>query len=155
MKKKSNLSQKISHLGFSLFILSIIFNGIYSKEIITNIKVGEKYEFQSGSIYFEKTKNFKKENYLSIIGTFIIKEDNSELYLKPELRIFHQPVIITSEADIKTTLFSDKFLVMNLIKGDDFYNIRYQTKPFMIWIWLSVIMLVIGGFVNLITKKIK
>jgi cytochrome c-type biogenesis protein CcmF len=153
IKKKSNLSQKISHLGFSLLILSIIFNGIFSKEIITNIKVGEKYEFKNGSIFFEKINNFKKENYMSIIGTFKIREDNNELYLKPELRIFNQPVIITSEADIKTTFFSDKFLVMNLVKGNNFYNIRYQTKPFMIWIWISIILLTLGGFVNLIIKN--
>ena len=36
--------------------------------------------------------------------------------LKPEIRIYNQPVIITSEADIKTTLLEDKFLVMNLVK---------------------------------------
>ena len=34
-------------------------------------------------------------------------------------------------------IIEDKFLVLNLVKGDDYYNIRYQTKPFMIWIWIS------------------
>jgi len=44
---------------------------------------------------------------------------------------------------------------MNLVKGNDFYNIRYQIKPFMIWIWLSTIILALGGLVNLFYKKIK
>ena len=44
---------------------------------------------------------------------------------------------------------------MNLVKGNDFYNIRYQTKPFMIWIWLSKILLVIGGLVNFLNKEIR
>jgi len=133
VKNQINLSQKISHFGFSLLVLSIILNGIFSSEIITNIKVGEKYDFKHGSIYFEKINNFEKQNYISIVGTFRIYDDNGkEIYLKPELRIFNQPIMITSEADIKTSFYSDKFLVMNLVKGNDFYNIRYQTKPFMI-----------------------
>ena len=156
VKNQINLSQKISHFGFSLLVLSIILNGIFSSEIITNIKVGEKYDFKGGSIYFEKINNFEKQNYISIVGTFRINDDNGkEIYLKPELRIFNQPVMITSEADIKTSFYSDKFLVMNLVKGNDFYNIRYQTKPFMIWIWLSTIILALWGLVNLFYKKIK
>ena len=100
--------------------------------------------------------NFKKQNYLSVVGTFRIQDDNnSEIYLKPELRIFNQPAITTSEADIKTSFYSDKFLVMNLVKGSDFYNIRYQTKPFMMWIWLSALLLATGGLVNFFYKKKK
>ncbi len=153
-KKQINLSQKIAHFGFSLLILSIILNGIFSSEIITNIKVGEKHEFKKGSIYFKKIKNFEEKNYISIIGTFIIKENGyEEITLEPELRIFNQPKIVTSEADIKINIYRDKFLVMNSVKGNDYYNIRYQTKPFMIWIWLSTVLLAFGGLIRLYTKK--
>ena len=51
------------------------------------------------------------------VGHFKINDNRGKIiYLKPELRIYNQPVIITSEADIKTTLFSDTFLVMNVVK---------------------------------------
>ena len=154
IKKQINLSQKISHFGFSLLILSIILNGIFSSEIITNIKIGEKYKFKNGVIYFEGVKNFEKKNYISVVGTFRIKENNNkEIFFKPELRIFNQPENITSEADIKINFFNDKFLVMNLVKGNDYYNIKYQTKPFMIWIWLSTIILASGGLINFFLRK--
>ena len=42
-KKFKNLSQNIAHFGFSLLILSILFNNIFSTEIITNLKIGETY----------------------------------------------------------------------------------------------------------------
>ena len=155
-KSQINLGQKISHFGFGLLILCIILNGVFSTETITNIKVGEKHNFKGGTIYFQKLNNFKEENYISIIGTFSIKEkDKNEIFLKPELRIFDQPDMITSEASIKTTIFTDKFLVMNLVKGNNYYNIRYQTKPFMIWIWLSTIILAFGALLNFFYKKKK
>ena len=154
-KKQKNVSQKISHFGFCLLILSITLNIVFATEIITNIKVGEKYQFKNGTIFLENVKSFKKDNYKSIVGTFRIIDNNKEIILKPELRIFKQPIIITSEADIKVNFLSDNFLVMNLVKGDDYFNIKYQRKPLMIWIWISVILLAFGGITSFIKIKIK
>ena len=72
--------------------------------------------------------------------------------MKPELRIYNQPIIITSEADIKTTLHYDKFLVMNLVKDNEYFNVRYQIKPFMIWIWISTVLIIIGGLLSLFKR---
>ena len=71
----------------------------------------------------------------------------------PEVRIYNEPNILTSEADIITSVFADKFIVMNLIKGEEIFNVRYQTKPFMIWIWMSTILIALGGLVSLFKKK--
>jgi len=154
LKKFNNTSQTISHFGFSLLILSILFNSIFSKEIITNLKVGEKFGFDEGNIYFEKIYNTDKKNYKSIIGYFKIEDKkNNVTFLKPELRIYNQPVTITSEADIKTTLYYDQFLVMNSVKGSEYFNVRYQKKPFMIWIWISIILIIMGGSVSLFRRS--
>ena len=73
--------------------------------------------------------------------------------MSPELRIYNQPNIVTSEADIKTNLLTDKFMTMNLVQNQDYFNIRYQIKPFMIWIWISVILICFGGLISLFKKK--
>ncbi|MDA7593346.1 heme lyase CcmF/NrfE family subunit [Candidatus Pelagibacter sp.] len=155
IKKFNNVSQTVSHFGFSLLILSILFNSILSSEIITNIKIGERYDYNKGEIFFKKTEEKKESNFNSIIAFFEIKDKNGKIIeLNPEIRIYNQPVIITSEADIKTTLLEDKFLVMNLVKGNEYFNIRYQVKPFMVWIWISVLLLSLGGLMSLFKKKI-
>ena len=88
-----------------------------------------------------------------VVGYFIIEDDKKNIsQFKPELRIYDQPLVITSEADIKTTLLKDKFLVMNTIKGNEYFNVRYQVKPFMIWIWISTLLLAIGGCLNLYNR---
>ena len=155
IKKFNNISQTVSHFGFSLLILSILFNSILSSEIITNIKIGERYDYNKGEIFFKKIEKRKGSNFNSIIASFEIKDKNGKIIeLKPEIRIYNQPVIITSEADIKTTLLEDKFLVMNLVKGNEYFNIRYQVKPFMVWIWISVLLLSLGGLMSLFKRKI-
>jgi len=119
IKKFKNYSQNFSHFGFSLLILSILFNSILSSEKITNLKVGEKFSFRQETITFESIESTENKNYKSIIGYFKIKDkQNNFIQLKPELRIYNQPVTVTSESDIKTTFYYDKFLVINLVKDD-------------------------------------
>jgi len=155
IKKFDNISQTVSHFSFSLLILSILFNNILSSEIITNIKIGERYDYNKGEIFFKEVEERKESNFNSIIASFEIKDKNGKtIELNPEIRIYNQPVIITSEADIRTTLLEDKFLVMNLVKGNEYFNIRYQIKPFMVWIWISVLLLGFGGLMSLFKRKI-
>jgi len=148
-KSFKTYSQKIAHFGFSLLILSILLNSFFSTEIITNLKVGKKYSFTDGNIHFKKIETFQIKNYKSIIGHFTIKDKKNIIKMKPELRVYNQPNIVTSEADIKSTLFYDKFLVINLVKDSEFFNVRYQSKPFMIWIWISAVLLAVGGILSL------
>ena len=85
---------------------------------------------------------------------FNIKNSNGiNEVLNPELRIYNQPNIVTSEADIKTNMFTDKFMTMNLVQNQEYFNIRYQVKPFMIWIWISVMLISFGGIISLFKKK--
>ena len=152
--KIKNLSQNLAHFGFSLLILSILFNNMFSTEVITNLKVGESYQSKNFTINFERIDTKKNKNFEAMIGKFNIDNlDGNIEILKPELRIYNQPNIVTSEADIKTNLLNDKFMTMNLVQNQDYFNIRYQVKPFMIWIWISVLLISFGGLTSLLKKK--
>ena len=154
IKKYKNLAQNIAHFGFSLLILSILFNNLFSSEIITNLKVGETYNGSKTKIVFESINQKKQKNYNSIIANFsITNSEGINNNLSPELRIYNQPKITTSEADIKTTLMKDKFIVINLVQNQDYFNVRYQVKPFMLWIWLSVMIISLGGLISLLKKR--
>ena len=153
--KNRNISQNLAHFGFSLLILSILFNNIFSKEIITNLKVGETFENSDTKIVFESVNQKQEKNYKSIIANFTIYNSNGDKdKLSPELRIYNQPIIVTSEADIKTTIMKDKFIVFNLVQNQEIFNVRYQVKPFMLWIWLSVILISIGGFLSILKRRL-
>jgi len=147
--KKLKVSQKISHLAFSVLIISIIFNGIFSKEFSVNLKTGEEKQLLGYNIKFEKISKKEIDNYTSLKAEILIKENNKQLEFYPELRLYKIPKTITSEADIKTNLFSDNLVVVNYLKDSDYLNIRYQKKPFMLIIWFSVIMLGVGGILGL------
>ncbi len=154
VKRFRNLSQSIAHFGFSLLILSILFNNIFSNEVITNLKIGETFTAEKFTINFENIEQEDEKNFKAIIGKFNVQNlDGSSDILNPELRIYNQPNIITSEADIKTNLLTDKFMTMNYVQNQEYFNVRYQVKPFMIWIWISVILISLGGFLSFFKKR--
>jgi cytochrome c-type biogenesis protein CcmF len=154
IKKFNNISQNIAHFGFSLLILSILFNSLFSSEIITNLKVGETFDDSKTKIFFKSIKQKEEKNFKSIVANFNIENSMGIIEnLSPELRIYNQPNIVTSEADIKTTMMSDKFIVINVVQNQDYFNVRYQVKPFMLWIWLSVLLISFGGLLSLFKKN--
>ena len=151
-KKLVNFRQNLAHFGFSLFILSILFNNIFSSEVITNLKVGESFKNDRFQILFHDLTQSNKKNYVSFKGQFTIKENNIENNFEPELRVYNQPNIITSEADIKTTFLSDKFITINTVQNEEYFNIRYQVKPFMVFIWISILLISLSGILSFFNR---
>ena len=153
-KRFKNLSQNLAHFSFSLLILSILFNNFLSTEIITNLKINETYENDALKINFEGIEQRDEQNFKAIIGKFVVEHNGGQTdIMQPELRIYNQPNIITSEADIKTTLYKDKFMTMNSVQNQEYFNIRYQVKPFMIWIWLSTFLISLSGLIGFFKKR--
>ena len=153
-EKTKNFAQIFSHTGFSLLLISILLNSFSSKEIVKNIQVGESFVLKNEKIIFKKIAVEKEKNYESIIGFFeILDEKNKIINLQPEIRIYNEPEMATSEASIKTSLFKDRFITMNIIKDQNFFNVRYQHKPFMIWIWISTLIIMLGGFFAIFRKN--
>ena len=157
VKKKITyeFSRIISHIGFGLLVLFIGINHQYSLEEDFNIRVGENKKTENYQIFFDKIILIKNKNYDSVTGNFrvINLETNLIEKLKPEIRIYSNPETLTYEASIKTKITSDTYLTMSNISRSDYYNIKFQNKPFMIWIWISAILISLGGFVRLIELK--
>jgi len=154
-KLKFGLSRIISHLSFGFLIFFIGINHQFSIEEDFNLKVGDIKKISSYEINFEEITMKEKKNYKVAIGSFKLTNLKNDMvqYLNPEIRIYSNPETLTYEAAIKTKITSDLYLTMSNISRSDFYNIKFQNKPFMIWIWISALMIAVGGFIQLNLKK--
>ena len=154
-KKNVNVSRIISHLGFGLLIFFIYVNHIFSIENNFNLKLGETKKTDHYIIKFINLEQQSIKNYKSIVGYFNIldKKTSKSEELDPEIRIYDKPITITYEASIKSSLFSDTYLTMSNISDTDIFNIKFQVKPFMNFIWFSVLLLSLGGILNFFNRK--
>jgi len=150
-KNKFDLARIISHASFGFLVLFIGLNNTFTIEKDYNIKLGETKKFENYSIKLQnlEVKNFK--NYQAVIGVLEIKNVNLNRtnILKPEIRVYDNPRTLTYEASIKTSILKDYYLTMSNIDRSDYYNIKFQKKPLMMWIWVSVLMIVCGGLLRL------
>jgi len=149
-KKKNNLdlARIITHASFGFLVLFIGLNHISSVEKDYNMKIGEIKKFDNYSIEFKNLELKDFINYQAVVGEFEILKEKDRNILKPEIRIYSNPKTLTYEASIKTSFLKDYYLTMSNIDRSDYYNIKFQEKPLMIWIWLSVIMIVCGGLLR-------
>ena len=150
-KNKTDFARVISHASFGFLIMFIGLNHIFSIEKDYNIKLGETKNFDNYSIKLQNLETENFSNYKAVIGSLEIKNNktNRKNILKPEIRIYENPQTLTYEAAITTSVLKDYYLTMSNIDRSDYYNIKFQKKPLMIWIWISVIMITIGGFLRL------
>ena len=149
-KQNIELPRVISHLAFGFLILFIGLNYNFSIEKDFNLKVGEKKIFENYSIEFQNLKLEDFKNYKAVIGEFNISKSDENLNqsLYPEIRIYEKPSTITYEASIRSDLLKDYYITMSNIDRSEYYNIKFQKKPFMMWIWISVIFISLGGFLR-------
>ena len=147
-----NFPRVISHLSFGFLILFIGLNHNFSIEKDFNLKLGEIKQIDNFEFHLKDLKLVQNTNYKAVIGSLKVNDllTKEERVLKPEIRIYDNPQTLTYEASIKTNFFRDYYLTMSNIDRSDYYNIKFQEKPLMIWIWISVVMLSFGGFLSFI-----
>ena len=147
-----NLPRIISHISFGFLIFFIGLNHNFSIEKDFNLKLGEIKEIDNYRFILKDLELDDHDNYKAITGNLQVKNitTNEERTLKPEIRIYDSPQTLTYEASIQTNFFKDHYLTMSNIDRSEYYNIKFQEKPLMIWIWISVLMISFGGFLSLL-----
>ncbi len=150
-KKTNHFPRVISHLSFGFLIFFIGLNHNFSIEKDFNLKLGEKRQIDNFQFFLQDLELTKYPNYQAVKGKIKISNlITSEVRtLKPEIRIYDNPQTLTYEASIRTNFLKDYYLTMSNIDRSEYYNIKFQEKPLMIWIWISVISLSLGGFLSL------
>ena len=151
----NDIPRIISHCAFGFLVFFIGINYNFSLEQDFNLKKGQTKKFDNYLIDFKNLKLEERKNYKAVIGEFEIQnfKSNSIKFLNPEIRIYESPSTLTYEASIRTGLFKDYYLTMSNIDRSDYYNIKFQKKPFMLWIWISVAIISLGGFVRLFKNE--
>ena len=151
--KQSRLSfpRIVSHLSFGFLILFIGLNHNFSVEKDFNLKLGEAKKIDDYEFALLDLKLSQENNYKAVVGKLEVNNSNTmkRRILYPEIRIYDNPQTLTYEASIQTNFLGDHYLTMSNIDRSEYYNIKFQHKPLMIWIWISVLLLSFGGFLSL------
>jgi len=153
---KSSLGMTLSHLGIGLLILGITGSSVWQKEKIVKMNINDKTFIHNYSILFKEVNQIDGPNYIALRGNFLIYDKKNKLVteLKPENRFYPVAQNSTTEASIHTNLLRDLYIVLGDGDRKNGWIIRIYYNPLVIWIWLGVLAIFIGGLFSL-KKNIK
>ena len=144
-------SMIIAHLGVGLLILGITGSSVWQKENIIRMKVNDETTINNYNIVFKEIKELRGPNYISLEGNFWVYNQEKKIItiLNPENRIYLITNNTTTEVSIHTNLLRDLYIVLGEGNLNDGWIVRIYYNPLVIWIWIGVLIIVMGGLLAL------
>ncbi len=144
-----------AHIGVAVFILGVSLSEGMKTYYQGVESLNSKIHVENFTITFFKLDKFKKENWFSETGTFLVKKNDNEFKMKAERRVYLDTGMPSTEAAIKRNFFSHLYIVMGQEQpiGSGKRIIRVYHNPHIIFIWLGAIIMAFGGVVSLIDYR--
>ena len=140
----------LAHFGVGLLILGITSSSVWQEESVTRMNVKDQVTIKNYTIVFNEINEIKGQNYVAIQGNFLVSgKKNKITNLKPEKRLYPVTNIITTEAAIHTNLARDLYIVLGDGNSNDGWVVRFYINPLVIWIWIGVVFMFVGGILSI------
>ncbi len=149
LDKTSKLPMAIAHLGVGIFTLAATLTTVFTVEIDTAIREGEKIKSGAYAVELKTLEERKGPNYISMVGTVNIYKNGQFIKtLTPEYRHYPARNMPTTESDIRFNVFRDLRASMNVVDQSDpekmIWAIRFHMRPAMIWLWIGTLIASLG-----------
>ena len=140
----------LAHFGVGLLILGIAGSSVWQEEKVARMNVKDKMTIKNYTIIFNEINEIKGQNYVAIQGNFLVNNKKNKITnLKPEKRLYPVTNIVTTEAAIHTNLARDLYIVLGDGNSSDGWVIRFYINPLVVWIWIGVMFMFVGGLFSI------
>jgi cytochrome c-type biogenesis protein CcmF len=139
----------MAHLGMAIGVAGITMVSNYQQEVDVRMNVGDQAQIAGYTLTFMGTQQYAGANFEATRGTVTVKKDGAELYtLHPEKRVYNRSGSVMTEAAVRPSLVSDLYVSLGepLNTGLTTWAVRLYYKPFINWLWIGALFMVVGGF---------
>ncbi|MFK5984065.1 MAG: heme lyase CcmF/NrfE family subunit [Pseudomonadota bacterium] len=136
----------IAHIGIAVFSVGVSLTSLYSIEKDIRMEIGDSYTMQDYTFTFRGVEDKKGPNYVAKTG-FLDIYHNDEFYMKmePARRVYNVQTMPMTEAAIDAGFTRDLFVAIGEDLGGGAWSFRLYYKPFVRWLWLAGLLMMIGG----------
>ncbi len=145
-----------AHIGLVMTVIGIGLSSVYSQEQDVYMAPGDDRTLGAYRFEFIDVKKKPGPNYMADVGTIhVYKNDERLMTLHPEKRLYNVRRNVMTEAAIHSNLLRDLYVSLgeprNLESGS--WSVRLYYKPFILWIWLGGLFMVIGGLLAVTDRR--
>lgn len=145
----------LAHAGFAVLIIGIMLSSLLNQEREVRMHPGSSAKVGPYQFFFIDTQGVNQSNYRGIRAAFeVIKNERHITNLYPEKRIYTVRDMVMTKVDIHPGIFRDLYIALGEPLNQDDWSVRIYYKPFMRWVWSGGILMIIGGILAILQRKL-
>ncbi|HET9032374.1 MAG TPA: heme lyase CcmF/NrfE family subunit [Dokdonella sp.] len=147
----------LAHFGFAVFLCGVLVTEGTSIEKDVKLGQGETATLGAYTFRFDGVEHVEGPNFKADQGTITVtKNDAVVAVMHPQKRQYTKTDQIQTESDISPGFTRDLYVALGEPLGDDgAWSVRVYLKPFIRWIWLGAILMMLGGFVAATDRRFR
>ena len=145
-----------AHLGMAVLVIGVTLVKGYELEKDVRIAVGDTVTLGEYTFELQRVSEVTGPNYVAKRAEVLVKRQGETVTsLFPEKRRYPSTAMPMTEAAIDTNLWRDLYVSLGepLNNPAQEWSMRFYLKPFLSWIWLGVLMMVLGGVLAVSDKR--
>ena len=147
---------QLAHFGMAVGVAGIAVVANYQAERDVRMGVNSYAELAGYTFTFRGTTEHDGPNYRAARGTLEVSQNGKQIAtLHPEKRIYNASGMALTEASVHPNIFRDIYVAMGEPLDDQSgaWTVRLFYKPFINWLWLGALFMVVGGFLAASDKR--
>ncbi|MER2493477.1 heme lyase CcmF/NrfE family subunit [Catenovulum sediminis] len=149
----SHWGMTFAHLGFAALVLGIAVTQFASVERSVRMVPGETVELNNYHFTLAQVKQVEGPNYSSYMGEFSVTNGDEKHLLFAEKRYYKVQSSVMTEAGIDAGLWRDLYVSLGEQLEGQAWAVRVYVKPFVRWIWLGGVLMMIGSILCIADKR--
>jgi cytochrome c-type biogenesis protein CcmF len=141
------IGMTLAHIGVGVFVIGVLVTEATSIERDIALSPGQSVDVAGYTFRFDGSDHRVGPNFVAEYGTVAVLRDGREIaVMHPEKRTYRGGQTMT-EADIDPGFTRDVYVALGEPVDDaGGWAVRVYHKPFIRWIWLGAVLMMLGGF---------
>jgi cytochrome c-type biogenesis protein CcmF len=151
------LGMIFAHFGIAIFLAGVLIVEATNVEKDIRLAPNESVELGGLTFRFDGVTSAAGPNFKADRGTLtVLKGGDVVATLAPEKRQYSRGTQVQTESAIDPGLFRDVYVALGeRIGTDGAWAVRIYVKPFVRWIWLGGLFMMLGGFVAAADRRFR
>jgi cytochrome c-type biogenesis protein CcmF len=150
----SYLGMCVAHAGLAITLIGIAVSSNYSSEVHKRMGVGDRVDLSGFTFVLADIRTLPGPNYRATEATVRVLKDGVLITeMDTQKRLYNVRGMTMTEAGIHAGFTRDFYVSLGepLDHGD--WSMRLYYKPFVRWIWLGALMMVLGGLLAVSDRR--
>lgn len=144
----------LAHLGFAILIVGIVLSSLLTEDKEELLQPGQVATVGPYQFFFLQVKGIEGSNYKGIRASFdVIKDKRYITTLSSDKRIYTVRDMVMTKVGIHPGLFRDLYIALGQPHDQDTWSVRLYYKPFIRFIWLGGILMLVGSILSIFRRE--